>query len=134
MPDILPRLYYFFSNTTLKLFLFSLVLQVDPSYLARKQYGGPSEDDNKVLYAPDPLVERSLYFGSAKKFNTECGLYCDTDKNTLQTTFRHEVNVADILGHKNILSEIRRGEEAMKTFHVNYVLDSMISSSTVHVM
>ncbi len=51
------------------------MLQVDPSYLARKQHLGPSEEELKrTLSLPDPLVQRVVNFqgpnGGAKQGGT----------------------------------------------------------------
>lgn len=121
-------------------------VQVDAGWLARKQYGGPSEDDLKKLAISDPIVHRNLTFStnnnsapvtgkskdylSGAKYNSEFGLYCEMDKTTLQPTFRMEVNAVDVLGRLSVLDSLQFGAQERENHRINSML-SMISASTL---
>lgn len=121
--------------------------QVDAGWLARKQYGGPTEEDLKKLSLPDPVVHRSINFsaqsassasgGKGKdgamqgaRYNSEFGLYCEMDKTTLQPKFRMEVNGADVLGRLSVLDSLQFGAESRENHRINSMLN-MISATTL---
>ena len=47
--------------------------QVDPSWLERKQHGGPTQRDLEVLRRPDPTVHLNLSYGSSSASSTSTG-------------------------------------------------------------
>ena len=84
-------------------------LRVDPEWLTKKKFGGPTETDLRAIEVPDPLVSVKLHYNnnnnkqsgtsqSRYKYNSSIGLHSQTDPTTLLPEFRIELNSDQFLG------------------------------------
>lgn len=91
----------------------SLSLQVDADWLAKKKQLGPTERDLRVLSEPNPAVEVRLFPGRGRAeggdltreaeadriaYNRSFGLHCAVRPETLLPTYTLELNARDIFG------------------------------------
>ena len=129
---------------------------MDPEWLSRRKYGGPSEEDLGPLGIPDPLVGLSLSYAPSVPilpnknnrltaidsrneinktrqdflYNSEFGLKHELDETTLTPKYHMEVNMEQVFGGFHANKGLQEGEQGRRHYEQANML-SLISNFQV---
>ena len=98
----------------------SIAKQVDPDWLARRQYQGPSEEHRELLRTASPHVVVSMVSSKpsipAEKRQSSSGFRMEISKETLQPVFYQDLHVDEVFGSLNDLVFAEGVEEGKQRY------------------
>jgi hypothetical protein len=120
---------------------------VDPEWLSRRKFGGPTEEDLSALNVPDPTVALHLAYPPAARspgdalrggsnaahdyaYNSVFGLRQASDGALLESRYRLDVNVDQVFGRVDADNSLLAGEADVREFECTNLL-SLVSHCPV---